>query len=273
VTQPDHRPGAARPTVVCDLDGVIWLAQQAIPGSADAIVRLRAGGCRVLFVTNNSYLRRADIEAALSTVGVSAEGDVISSAAAAAQLLDAGQRALVVGGPGIMEALDERGVQAVSAHNDGAGPFDAVVVGFDRGFDFDSLARANDALRAGARLIGTNDDASYPTPTGAIPGGGALLAAVVTASGKAPTIAGKPHQPMATLVRSVLGPLDPTSCMVGDRPETDGDFATRLGVRFALVRSGVTPKGVTVTPTPALDAPDLAGLADQLLNEPLIATT
>jgi ribonucleotide monophosphatase NagD (HAD superfamily) len=61
--------------------------------------------------------------------------------------------------------------------------------------------------------------------------------------------------------------------MVGDRPETDGDFATRLGVRFALVRTGVTRKGVAVTPTPALDAPDLAALAEQLLNEPLIAAT
>jgi len=256
--------------VVCDLDGVIWLAQQAIPGSADAIARLRAAGCRLLFVTNNSYLRRADIEAALSRVGVSAEGDVISSAAAAAQLLDAGQRVLVVGGPGILEALDERGVDVVSAHDDADGSFDAVVVGFDRAFDFASLTRAHTALRAGARLIGTNDDATYPTPTGAIPGGGALLAAVVTASGMVPTIAGKPHQPMATLVRSILGPLDPASGMVGDRPETDGDFATRLGVRFALVRSGVTPPGVKVTPTPALDAPDLAGLADQLLDEPLV---
>ena len=53
--------------------------------------------------------------------------------------------------------------------------------------------------------------------------------------------------------------------MIGDRQETDGDFAGRLGVRFGLVRSGVTPSGAVVDPPPAFDAPDLAALVDLLL--------
>ncbi len=81
--------GAGAP-VICDLDGVIWLSLRAITGSADAIARLRASGHRVLFVTNNSSLVREDVEAALEKVGVPAVGDVLTSAMAAARLVEAG---------------------------------------------------------------------------------------------------------------------------------------------------------------------------------------
>ena len=97
----------------------------------------------------------------------------------------------------------------------------------------------------GARLLATNDDATYPTPEGLIPGGGAILAAVATASGATPTIAGKPYAPMAALVRDRCGPefSSGTAVMVGDRWSTDGLFAEALGCPFALVRTGVTPPG------------------------------
>jgi 4-nitrophenyl phosphatase len=247
--------------VICDLDGVVWLAHHPIAGSAEGIERLRAAGRRVLFVTNNSYLRREDIESALATVGVPAQGDVLSSAMAAARLVTAGERALVVGGPGIVQALEQRGATVV-----GTGPADAVLVGFDRAFDFDALARATAAVRGGARLIGTNDDATYPTPDGPIPGGGALLAAVAKASDATPIVAGKPYEAMAALVRAEVGELGEGSIMIGDRLETDGDFARQLGIDFGLVRSGVTLPATVVEPPPALDAADLAGLVEVLLG-------
>ena len=251
---------------MCDLDGVVWLAQRPIPGSPEAIARLRAAGHRVLFVTNNSYLRREDIEAALERIGVPARGDVLSSAIAAARLVEAGERALVVGGPGVVQALDAAGVEVVTEP-----PADAVLVGFDRAFDFEALSRAAAAVRLGARLIGTNDDATYPTPAGPIPGGGALLAAVAKASGATPVVAGKPYEPMAALVRAEVGPLGDGALMIGDRLETDGDFARRLDIAFALVRSGVTPRTAVVDPPPMYDAPDLARLVDQLLPADRVA--
>ena len=114
---------------------------------------------------------------------------------------------------------------------------------------------------AGPGSIGTNDDATYPTPDGPIPGGGALLAAVATASGQRPVVAGKPYQPMADLARAHLdggpgGGLD-GGVDDGDRQETDGDFAAPPRVRFGLVRSGVTPPGVAIIRA-RFDAPDLA---------------
>jgi 4-nitrophenyl phosphatase len=96
-------------------------------------------------------------------------------------------------------------------------------------------------VRNGARLIATNDDATYPTPHGLIPGGGSILAAVAAASGVEPVIAGKPHQPMADLVRQVLGVNDLSQAwMVGDRPSTDGLFAQTVGCKFAQVLTGIS---------------------------------
>ena len=115
-------------------------------------------------------------------------------------------------------------------------------------------------MQRGARLIATNDDATYPTPDGPIPGGGAIVAAVAYAAGVAPLVAGKPHRPMADLVRA-LG--EATGTMVGDRPETDGAFAVELGYRFALVLTGVTgPDDLPVTPTPDVVSPSLAALVE-----------
>ncbi|MFT3854462.1 MAG: HAD-IIA family hydrolase [Ilumatobacteraceae bacterium] len=249
-----------RAVVLCDLDGVVWLARQAIPGSVEAIATLRAGGHRVLFVTNNSYPLLADTEAALERIGVPARGDVLTSAQAAALLLQPGETAYVAGGPGIVEALAARRVEV---HGDG--PVDAVVVGFHREFDYDGLAHASRLVRAGARLVGANDDATYPTAEGPIPGGGSILAAVALASGVEPVIAGKPYAPMASLVVDVVGARAAAAAvMVGDRPDTDGRFARAIGCRFALVHSGVTKPGTAVDPTPDLTAADLAGVVHAL---------
>jgi len=249
--------------VLCDLDGVVWLSHQPIAGSVDAIARLRAAGHRVLFVTNNSFSTLGDQEAALAHIGIPAVGDVLSSSMAAALLVQPRERVMVCGGPGIVEALTGRG--AVVVDDDGA--VDAVMVGFHRSFDYEEMRRASSAVRAGARLIATNDDATYPTPDGPIPGGGSILAGIATASGVAPIVAGKPYAPMAQLAHVVTG-LDDLSAavMVGDRPDTDGRFAVTLGCRYAHVWSGVTPAGAAVSPTPWIESADLATTVDHLLG-------
>jgi HAD superfamily hydrolase (TIGR01450 family) len=244
-------------TWILDLDGVLWLGDDPIPGAADAIKRLRDRRDRVLFVSNNSSARVDEYLTKLERVGVPTESaDLVTSGQAAATLLAPGQTALVCAGPGVVEALQARAVRTVRD-----GTADAVVVGWHRDFDYDELTRAARAVMAGARLIGTNDDATYPTPHGPIPGGGAILAAVATAAGVEPTVAGKPHPPMVELVRARLGGDLERATVVGDRPSTDGLLAVALGVRFALVLSGVTTEGdLPVDPQPAEVAADLASL-------------
>ncbi|MDO8363003.1 MAG: HAD-IIA family hydrolase [Actinomycetota bacterium] len=249
--------------VLCDLDGVVWLAHQPIPGSVEAIARLRAHGHRVLFVTNNSAARVEQQEAALAAIGIPAVGDVLTSAMAGALLLQPGETALVCAGEGVRQALTARGVVMCDD-----GDADAVIVGLHRTFDYNGLARAARAVHRGARLIGTNDDATFPTPDGPIPGGGSILAAVETASGCAAVVAGKPFEPMAELVRAEVGAAAAQrAVMVGDRPSTDGRFARTLGCRYAHVWSGVTPRGSVVDPAPDLTADDLAAVVQALVTD------
>lgn len=249
--------------VLCDLDGVVWLAHEAIPGSVSAIERLRASGLRVLFVTNNSYSRLGDQEAALARIGVPADGDVVTSAQAGAALVQPGETALVCGGPGIVEALERRGARPVRD-----GEADAVLVGFHRDFDWERMRIASNLARNGARFIATNDDPTYPTPDGPVPGGGAIVASVATAAGVAPIVAGKPYEPMATLVREICGWRfsAASAIMVGDRWSTDGRFADTLGCGFALVRSGVLAPGATPDGTASIDVGDLSRVADVILG-------
>src|SRR5437764_1156840 len=242
---------------ILDLDGVVWLGDEPIAGSAEAIARLRGRGEQVLFVSNNSSARVDEYLSKLEGVGVPASrDDLLTSAQAAARLVDPGETALVSGGPGVEEALAARGARVVRR-----GDADAVVVGWHRDFDYEGLTAAATAVMHGARLIGTNEDATYPTPDGPIPGGGAILAAVATASGVEPVVAGKPHPPMVELVRTRLGADLDGSTVVGDRPSTDGRLAIALGVLFALVLSGVTKEeDLPVDPQPSRVASDLAAL-------------
>jgi HAD superfamily hydrolase (TIGR01450 family) len=258
-----------RPKVVlCDLDGVVWLAHQPIPGSVGAIASLREAGIRVVFVTNNSFSTYDEQVAALGSIGVPAEGDIVTSAMSAATAIKSGWRVLLCGSRGLIEEIGRVADDVVVAYNEpmAAGDFDAVVVGFHREFNYQVLTDALTAVRGGAVLIGSNDDPTYPTPNGPIPGGGSILAAIEKASGVTPTVTGKPYEPMALLVRDMCGDVLPEEMvMIGDRSDTDGGFARTMGARFAMVLSGVMP---TADGSEAdIVAPDLAGVVEILLKE------
>ena len=251
-------------TWVVDLDGVVWLTGRPIPGVDEAVARLRGAGVRVLFATNNSAPTRAELHRRLAHCGITAaDADVLSSADVAAGMLAPGTSALVLADDGVVEALARRGVTVVPE-----GPADAVVVGWTRSFTFEAVARAAATVRAGARLIGTNEDPTHPTPDGLLPGAGALLAAVVTAAETAPEVAGKPHRPTADALNGAV-PTGELRAMVGDRPATDGELAAQLDIPFALVLSGVTRPGqVPDDADPAIVAPDLLRLVRDTLGAP-----
>ena len=222
--------------VLCDLDGVVWLAHRPIAGSVEAIAQLRQAGVRVLFVTNNSFSTLDEQHQALGAIGVPATGDVVTSAMSAVTAIKPSWRVLVCGGRGLIEEVRATGAETVVVYENRpvSGSFDAVVVGFHREFDFQVLADALTAVRGGA--LG------------------------VTA-----LITGKPCAPMAVLVRDTCPGVDVADMvMVGDRDDTDGAFARTLGCRFALVLSGVTPDGNDIAAD--IVAPTLAGVVQQLLT-------
>ncbi len=236
---------------VLDLDGVVWLSGHPIAGSVDAVARLIASGAGVAFATNSAWYTVAEQEQNLADIGIDARGRVVTSAQAAARGCHPGERAFVIGGPGLQESLDGAGVERCG-DDVGASSIDVVVVGMDRHLTYDKLAFATRSIRAGARFVLSNADLTYPTPDGLIPGAGSIGAAVEAATGVSPLVTGKPEAIMADLLRDRLGPV---GIVVGDRDDTDGDFARTLGYRFAMVLSGVT----TAESVPRDPAPDVVG--------------
>ncbi len=262
---------------VVDLDGVMWVGDTPIEGSAAAVDRLLASGSNVLFVTNMSRLTLSDQASKLARCGLKHQARVLTSAVAAASLVPPGGRVLVCGGEGIIEAVLARGAEAVSVFSpecEASGePYDAVVVGMDSRFDYAACGRAMRAVRAGALLIGTNHDPTFPTPGGLEAGGGAVLAAVAAAAETEAVMAGKPHAPMRDCVLDEFlgcGGWETEAALsdgivVGDRPDSDGLFAEALGLPFALVFSGVTQPGCVQSSGAAFEATNLAALVKKLL--------
>lgn len=243
-----------------DLDGVIWRGSQTVPGSAKAVAALREAGVPIAFVTNSAQRTPQEVAQKLAQHGIAdAEHEVITSAMAAATLVEPGERVLAVGMAGLRTALLDRECELVDE-----GPADAVVMGIDLDFDYATMNRAMQAVNGGARFIATNTDASFPAAGGLQPGNGALVASVATATGVEPEVAGKPGSPIAVLTKERLGS---SGIMVGDRPDTDGIFAEALGFGFGLVLSGVTAAAdLPVEPSPIAVSPCLKDLVDAVLG-------
>jgi|FLYL01.1.fsa_nt_gi 4-nitrophenyl phosphatase len=252
-----------RGTVICDLDGVLFVGSRPIPGAGEALSRLAEQGYDLLFCTNNSYRTVGDLVKRIrALVGFPAEAEqVVGSAEAAARLL-AGrvERAYVLGGEGITEALASVGVDQVDEWTRAQ----AVVVGLDRDLDYDRLAAAVLAVSRGALLVATNEDPTWPGPEGLYPGAGAILAAVETATGRTAEVAGKPRMPMRDALKTRIR-SEPV-WVVGDRPETDLAMAKAEGWKGVLVLTGVVQPGQDPDPAPdhVLDSiADLPELLDQ----------
>jgi HAD superfamily hydrolase (TIGR01450 family) len=237
---------------------VIWRGPQTVPGAPEAVARLRELDIPIAFVTNSAARSPAQVAEKLASHGIpDAESLVVTSAMAAASMIESGTRVLVIGSDGLREALTDGGAEVVDS-----GPADAVAVGITAAFDYEAMTAAMRAIRDGARFIATNDDATFPDAGGLLPGNGALVAAIATCAETTPEIAGKPHEPIAEFVRARLGD---GGIMVGDRPETDGLFARSVGYDFALVLSGVVgAEDLPVEPTPRFVADDILSLVEEL---------
>jgi 4-nitrophenyl phosphatase len=238
--------------VVFDLDGVLYRGADPVPGAADALARLRARGARVFFLTNNSTQTRADFVAKLTGMGMPcAEDEVMTSAYATAVYLTrvqnaAGKSALVIGGDGLRTELTRAGLTVL--HPDDWDPEDAnapavdyVVVGLDRGFTYQRLHRAQQAVLRGAAFVATNRDGQFPVEGGRVtPGAGSVVAAIAAAADKEPLTIGKPETGGLEAILAASGAAPADALMVGDRLDTDIWCGNRLGVPSALVLTGIT---------------------------------
>lgn len=243
--------------IVLDLDGVCYRGSEAVPGAAEAVAALRDRGLGLVFATNNARRTPAAVAAKLTRLGFPAEPDeVVTSSVAAAAHIAPGTRCYVIGMDGLREPLTDRGAVLTDDYRTA----DAVVVGIDLELTWRDLRAATLALGRGARFVGTNADATFPDPEGLVPGNGATLAALETASGRAPEVIGKPASPLFDAARARL-PAGPV-LMVGDRVDTDVAGAAALGWDSALVLTGVASAddAASADPGPTYVLDDLGGL-------------
>lgn len=243
--------------MIFDLDGVVYRGAEPIEGAAELVDWLHAQGVLVRFATNNSMVARAGYVERLAAMGIRTVADeiVTSTSATIAHLaLHAPEvrSVLAVGAEGMEEELATAGLQVVMAG--AAAPagylgepldrsFDAVIVGLDPHLDYQRLAVAMTAVTSGARLIATNADTRYPTPSGFLPGAGSIVAALATATGVTPEVIGKPAPGMfeAILESSAVSAAD--AVVVGDNPAADVVGAHRAGCAAILVLTGVASAG------------------------------
>jgi glycerol-1-phosphatase len=252
--------------VVFDLDGVVYRGDQVVEAAPAALDQVRGLGVAVAFVTNNSYRPPELVVEKLHRLGVkAAPEEVLTSAQALVRLLGGpagldGVKVMVVGGPGLRQALEAAGARLAdgSAWPD----TEVVAVGFDPELTYARVRDATLAIRAGARFVGSNPDTTLPTPEGFWPGAGATLALLQASTGVRPEVAGKPERALLDTAAAAIGPGP--YLMVGDRADTDLDGAHRLGWSTALVLSGVTGLAdlpdLTIAPDHVLA--DLAGLLE-----------
>lgn len=240
----DTRPSMDRyHGFLLDMDGVIYIDQEPIPGAVEFIAQLRERRRKVLFLTNNSKLTRRGYRKKLAAMGIdSSEEEIMTSAVAAADFLAEnyepdGAAAFMIGGNGLREELERTNVRLLDGEEGKRA--DYVIVGWDTEFTYEKLKVACLALHAGAVFIGTNSDATFPSPDGLWPGAGAILAAVERSAGREALVVGKPNQYMIQAALSMVGEKADSTLMIGDRLETDVLGGWRAGLDTCLVLTGV----------------------------------
>jgi len=225
-----------------DLDGVVWVGRELVPGAVEALEGLLGAGKEIVFVTNNParapevYIER--LRAAGLAVGdrrVVTAG--IVTARLAAERLGERRKVFVIGAPGFKDTVREVGLGLVEGEE--ARGADGVLVSGHREFDYEELLTATIALQGGAALFATSRDPTLPMPGGAWPGTGAILAAVETASGMRAEIGGKPERHLFEQARGLI-PGAKRVAMVGDRIASDIEGGRRAGLETVLVLSGAS---------------------------------
>lgn len=233
------------PLYILDLDGTLFRGTTPIPGAVETVAALRDHGAAIRFLTNNSTQTRVEFAEKLRALGFEAQPhEVYSSAYGAAERLKGRvTRAHVIGEAGLVLELASAGIERCDED------VQAVVVGLCRAFDYAMLTLAmQPLLDPVVEFIATNRDATYPMEHGRlIPGSGAIVASLVTCSGREPTTIGKPEPFLIERILEDAGMEPSEALVVGDRVDTDIEAGLRAGCPVHLVLSGVSsfaPEGI-----------------------------
>lgn len=252
--------------VLLDLDGCVWVGSQVTPGAPEAIARLRAEGRRVAFVTNNAHHGAEEFVRKLWGQGIQASVREVVTAGGALQHVLAegypGAGAVVIGSDAVHKHVRDAGLRVLNG-SPAVVTADVVVVSGHDDFDYAELRDATRAVLAGATLLASDRDPSFPDTEGASPGTGAVLAAVETATGSVGRAVGKPDPQLFVTALDRLGAG--RTLVVGDRLDADLMGAAAAGLDCAIVLTGVTDRQqaqAATDPKPIAIADSLAALVN-----------
>ena len=264
--QSRQRLSDAHDLVMLDLDGVVYVGSEAVPGAVEALEAARGEGCRIAFITNNAARTPQAVAEHLVELGIPAEAaDVVTSAQAAARLLrerlGEGVPVAALGAEGLLTALADQGLRAVAVTDEEAV---ALVTGYGPDVVWRDIMRAAVRVRDGLWWVASNTDGTLPTPYGEAPGHGVLVDLLRRFSRVDPVVAGKPARPLLDETIRRVGGERPL--LVGDRLDTDIEGANAAGLPSLLVLTGVTglPELVAAPAPqrPTYIAEDLRGLGE-----------
>jgi len=223
--------------ILLDVDGVLHVSGEPIPGAVDAVRRLRDDRHRIRFVTNSTTMSRHQLATRLREMGFGVEDEELQTTGVVAARVLAGKRVLALTMPGILDDLD--GLELIGMNAD------AVLVGGadeseepGRIYSYLNLNRAFLELLAGAELYCLHRNRWWQTSEGPRLDAGAIVAGLEYAAGIEATVLGKPSaQYFATAVEAL--DADPElAWMVGDDVEGDIGGGQAAGLRTVLVRTG-----------------------------------
>ena len=230
----------ARKGFICDMDGVIYLGNQLLPGVREFVNWLNKNGKQFLFLTNSSERSPKELRQKLQRMGLDIDEEhFYTSALATAAFLKKqapGCTAFVIGAPGLLNALYDVGVTMNDVDPD------YVIVGETASYNYEVITKAVRLVLNGARLIATNSDLTGPTEFGIAPACRSLVAPVELATGRKAYFMGKPNPLMMRTGLHLLGVHSEEAAMVGDRMDTDVISGMESGMSTVLVLSGVSTR-------------------------------
>lgn len=233
---------------IFDLDGVIYRGSEPQPYAREFVLHIRSRGNLVRFLTNKAAHSREDYAQILTSLGIpTSPAEVMTSGYATALYLaeqgTAGKIVYRIGEEGIDRELSSFGFRVLKNGESPSEKIDYVVVGMDRSFTYEKLARAQKAILDGAKFIATNEDPTLPVENGRIlPGAGCMVAAVRVATSTEPFVVGKPHTYSLQKLLDSTNVTPEQTIIVGDRLDTDILAGRRIGATTVLVLTGVTTK-------------------------------
>ena len=249
--------------ILLDIDGVLHVSGEAIPGGGDAVRELREDGHRLRFVTNNTTRARARLAGELRDIGIEVEADDVATTPLAAAGLLAGQRVLALTMDAVRSDLSER-VELVDAGADvvllgGADETDET----GRVFSYENLNRAFAEIDAGARLVCLHKNRWWQAARGPLLDSGAFVAGLEYAAGVDAEVVGKPSRAYFDGALAELGATAEEAVMVGDDVDADIGGAKAAGLRGVLVRTGKFREETLAAADPQPD-----GVVDSIADVP-----